>query len=74
MVSLNPYWGGLDYIQDSTPEDGGGIVFLPSLVSDVTAAVPQLEAIESVQQFLQSGFRASTENLYGAGLMISSGV
>ncbi|MBD5641592.1 MAG: purine nucleoside permease [Desulfovibrio sp.] len=74
MISFNPHWGGLDYLQDSSPADGCGIVFLPSLASDATAAVPQMESEESVHQFMQSGFRAATENLYSAGLLVSEGI
>lgn len=74
MISFNSYWWGLDYVQDSTPADGCSIVFLPSLANDAAAAVPQAESEESVRQFMQSGFRAATENIYSAGLMVSQGV
>lgn len=74
MISFNPHWGGLDYLQDSSPGDGSPISFLPSLAIDATAAVPQIEAEESVHQFMQAGFRAAAENMQGAGLIYSAGV
>lgn len=74
MISFNPFWGGLDYTQDTPPYDGMGLVFLPSLASDMTAGAVQLESEESVHQFMQSGFRAATENMYDAGLIVSSAV
>ena len=75
MISFNSHWGGLDYLQDSTPADGCSIVFLPSLANDATAAVPQMEAEESVHQFMQAQFRSATENMYyDAGLIASQGV
>lgn len=74
MINFNPFWGGLDYIQDTPPNDGFGLVFLPSLASDMTAGALQLESEESVHQFMQSGFRAATENMYDAGLIVSSAI
>lgn len=74
MISFNPHWGGLDYTQDTPPWDGMGLVFLPSLAMDTTAGAPQLESEESVHQFMQSQFRAATENMYDSGLVVSSAV
>ena len=75
MISFNPHWGGLDYVQDSAPPDGFGLVFLPSLAIDATAGAPQLESEESVHQFMQTQFRSATENMYfDAGLIVSSAV
>lgn len=74
MISFNPHWGGLDYVQDTPPQDGMGLVFLPSLALDAAAGYPQLESEESVHQFMQSQFRAATENMYDSGLVVSSAV
>lgn len=73
MISFNPYWWGNDYVEeDSVPPDSFAISFTPSIANDATAGALQLGWQESALQFLQSGFRASTENIQGAGLMVSS--
>lgn len=73
MIGFNPHWGGLDYVEeDSVPPDGFSISFVPSVVNDATAGALQLDWEASSMQFMQSEFRASTENMYGAGLMVSS--
>lgn len=72
MTSLNPYWGGLDYIQDTPYGDGFGLVFLPSLVSDAAAGTLQLESESSVHQFMQMQFRLGAENMQDAGLIVSA--
>lgn len=74
MISFDPYWGGLDYVQDSPPYDGLAISFAPSIVNDATAAVPQAESESSVLQFMQSQFRATAENMYDSGLVVSATV
>ena len=74
MIFFNPGWGGLDYIQDTPPQDGMGIVFLPSLANDATAGALQLESEESVHSFMQSQFRAVTENMYETALIVGSEV
>ncbi|MDE5832898.1 MAG: hypothetical protein K2H64_07940 [Desulfovibrio sp.] len=74
MIIFNPIWGGLDYIQDTPPQDGMAIVFLPSVVSDPLAGKPQLESEESVQSFMQSQFRAVAENMRETGLIVGSDV
>lgn len=72
MIALDPLWGGLDVVQDTPPGDTLAISFAPSIVSDVTAAVPQLDAQASVQSFMQDQFRASAENMYDSGLVVST--
>lgn len=73
MISFNPHWGGLDYIEeDSVPPDSFAIYFAPSIANDATAGALQMEAETSAQQFMQLGFRAATENMYGSGLFVSS--
>jgi len=73
MIGFNPYWGGLDYVEeDSVPPDGFAISFVPSLVNDATAGILQLDWEAGAMQFMQNQFRASTENMDGAGLMVSS--
>ncbi len=73
MIGFNPYWGGLDYVEDdSVPPDGFAITFIPSVAGDATAGILQNDSESSATQFLQAGFRASTENMYGAGLVVSS--
>lgn len=72
MISFNPHWGGVDYFQDTPPNDRLGPVFTPSMAIDTTAAQPQLESQESAHQFMQSQYRAVTENVYDSGLIVSS--
>uniref|UniRef100_UPI002637E4B1 hypothetical protein n=2 Tax=uncultured Desulfovibrio sp. TaxID=167968 RepID=UPI002637E4B1 len=72
MIALDPLWGGLDVVQDTPPGDALAISFAPSIVSDVTAAVPQLDSQASVQSFMQDQFRASAENMYDSGLVVST--
>lgn len=72
MIAFDPHWGGLDYMQDTPPGDGMGIAFFPSLANDATAGQLQLEAEASAQSFMQLQFRASTENMYGSGLVVSA--
>lgn len=73
MTGFNVYWGGLDYVEeDSVPPDGFAITFVPSLVNDSTAGALQLEAEASTQQYMQNQFRASTENILGAGVFASA--
>lgn len=73
MTGFNPYWGGLDYVtDDSQPPDGFAISFLPSIANDAVAGVLQADSESSVLQFMQSQFRASTENMYDSGLVVSS--
>lgn len=72
MIAFDPHWGGLDYAQDTPPFDGMAIAFFPSIASDVTAGQLQLESEASVQSFMQLQFRASTENMYDSGLVVSA--
>lgn len=72
MIAFNPAWGGQDVIQDTPPHDGLGIVFLPSIVSDVVGSIPQLESESSVRSFMQNQFRAAAENFNDAGLVYSA--
>lgn len=72
MTSFDPYWLGLDYMQDSTPGDGCAITFLPSIVNDGAAAVPQAESEASVFQFMQDNFRLSSMNMMDAGLVLNA--
>lgn len=72
MISFNPFWGGLDYIQDSPPYDSLAITFEPSIAIDATAAVPQAESESSAMSFMTSQFRAAAENMYDSGLVYSS--
>ena len=69
MIAFNPFWGGLDYIQDTPPQDGMGLVFAPSVATDALAGRAQLESEESVQSFMQSQFRAAAENMWELGLI-----
>lgn len=71
MIAFDPIGQGLNVIQDSSPGDGLSIVYLPSIVSDVTGAVPQLESEASARSFMQDIFRLSTENMYDSGLVVS---
>lgn len=72
MFALDPYWGGINVVQDTPPHDALGITFAPSLVTDVTAAVPQLDSQASVQSFMEHQFRAAAENMYDSGLVVST--
>lgn len=72
MIGFNPYWGGLDYVQDSPPYDGLAISFTPSVVDDATAAMAQLDSESSVQSFMALQFRATAENMYDSGLVVSA--
>lgn len=74
MLTFNPDWGGQDIIQDSAPYDGLAIHFLPSVVSDVLGAVPQIDSETSAMSFMQTSFRAAAENMVDAGLIVSSSV
>lgn len=74
MIIFNPAWGGQDTIQDSAPYDGLVIHFVPSIMSDVLGAVPQLDSESSATSFMQTSFRAAAENMTDAGLIISSPV
>lgn len=71
MIGFDPYWGGLDYMFDTPPEDGLGITFLPSLAHDPLAGALQLDSEESVHSFMQTQFRMATENMMGYGLVTS---
>lgn len=70
MNIFDPSWGGLDYVQDTPPQDGFAITFLPSIVNDPLAGQLQLESEESVHSFMQTQFRIVTENMYEAGLIL----
>lgn len=72
MIFFNPIWGGLDYIQDTPPQDGMAIVFLPSAASDPLAGQPQLESEESVRSFMQTQFRMAAENMSETGLLLGA--
>ena len=74
MISFNPYWGGLDYMQDTPPQDGMAIAFFPSIASDVTAGQLQLDSESSVKSFMQAQFRIVSENTHGYGLLISADI
>lgn len=72
MISFDPVWRGLDVVQDTPPGDALAITFAPSIVSDVTASMAQLDSEASVQAFMQDQFRASAENMYDSGLVVST--
>ncbi|WP_165078477.1 MULTISPECIES: hypothetical protein [unclassified Desulfovibrio] len=72
MIALDPLWGGLNVVQDTPPRDSLGISYAPSIVTDVTAAVPQLDSMASVQSFTEHQFRAAAENMYDSGLVVST--
>ena len=72
MIPFDPYWLGLDYMEDSTPGDGNAIVYLPSIVNDSTAAAPQAESEASVHSFMQDNFRLSAMNMMDTGLVINA--
>ena len=72
MNSFNPYWGGLDYIQDTPAEDGFALVFTPSLANDALAGALQLDSESSAQQFLQVQFRIAAENMGDRGLIVAA--
>lgn len=71
MLFFNPDWGGLEYVQDTPPPDSMSIAFLPSVANDSAAAQLQMDAQESTRSFMQSQFRAATENMYESGLVLS---
>lgn len=73
MIGFNPHWGGLDYVEeDSVPPDGFAITFVPSLANDAIAGILQMDYESGAMQDMQSQFKASTENMAGAGLMVSA--
>ena len=72
MIAFEPLWGGTSVVQDTPPYDALGITFAPSIVTDVTAAMPQLDSQASVHSFMQDQFRACTENMYDSGLVVST--
>lgn len=72
MTFFDPFWLGLDYMQDSTPGDGCAITFLPSIAYDSTAAVPQAESEASVFQFMQDTFRLSSMNMMDSGIVLNA--
>lgn len=72
MIAFDPFFGGLNVVQDTPPGDALGISFTPSIVSDVTAALPQLDSQASAQSFMEHQFRASAENMYDSGLVVST--
>ena len=74
MIVFDPHWGGLDYMQDTPPDDGMAIAFFPSVANDATAGQLQLESEASVKSFMQAQFRIVTENMHGAGLFISDNI
>lgn len=71
MISFDPSWGGLDYIQDTPPEDGMAIVFLPSIANDALAGQLQAESESSARSFMQAQFRAAAENMRDSGLVFN---
>ena len=72
MIALDPLWGGLNVVQDTPPHDALGITYAPSIVTDITAAVPQLDSQASVLSFMEHQFRAAAENMYDSGLVVST--
>lgn len=72
MISFDPGWLGLDVIQDSSPGDGLAVSYLPSIASDVTGAVDQLQSESSARSFMQDTFRASAENMRDLGQVASA--
>ena len=74
MISFNPWWGGVDYVQDTPPYDGLCIEYVPSIANDYTAAFEQMQSMESAKSFMQAQFRRDAENMLDAGLIYSSAV
>lgn len=72
MTSYDPYWLGLNYIEDSTPGDGNAIMYLPSIVNDSAAAYPQAESEASVHSFMQDNFRLAAMNMMDSGLVVNA--
>lgn len=71
MLAFDPDFGGQNVIQDSPPFDGMAIVFVPSIVNDVTGSVPQLDSEASTRSFMQIQFRITAENMNDLGLVYS---
>lgn len=69
MLAFDPDFGGQNVIQDSPPFDGMAIVFVPSIVNDVTGSVPQLDSESSARSFMQIQFRMTAENMNDMGLV-----
>lgn len=74
MHIFNSWWGGLDYIQDTPPEDGMGLVFIPSLASDSAAGALQLESESGSQQYMQARFKLAAENMLDMANIISANI
>lgn len=72
MTFFNPYWLGLDFMQDSPPGDGCAIMFYPSIANDLTAAVSQMESEASSKQFMQDNFRLFAMNMADSGIVLNA--
>lgn len=74
MIAFNPWWGGIDIVQDTPPYDRLSIDYVPSIANDQTAASGQMMYMESTKSFMQTQFRQIAENMRDAGLIYSSAV
>ena len=71
MMYFAPMSGLTVVVQNTPPDITDLIVYLPSIMSDGTAAADQLLSQESAQSFMQMQFRMAAANMLGFGAVTS---
>lgn len=71
MFALDPYLCETNVVQDTPPHDTFTISYLPSIISDITGCVPQLDSQNSAKSFMQEQFRTASLNMNDSGIVIN---
>ena len=67
MMYFQPLSGMALIAQNTPPDSTSVIMYLPSVISDVTAAMDQLQSADSASSFMQTQWRMAAANMVGIG-------
>ena len=67
MMYFQPLSGMALIAQNTPPDSTGVIMYLPSVINDISAAMDQLPSADSASSFMQTQWRMAAANMVGIG-------
>ena len=67
MMYFQPLSGMALNAQNTPPDSTGVIMYLPSVINDISAAMDQLQSADSASSFMQTQWRMAAANMVGIG-------
>ena len=67
MMYFQPLSGMALIAQNTPPDSTSVIMYLPSVINDITAAMDQFQSADSASSFMQTQWRMAAANMIGIG-------